>query len=257
MKAVVPDDPLKVYREKRDFGSTPEPGDTGREPGAENRTADFPRTAPIFVIQKHAASTLHYDFRLEAGSVLKSWAVPKGPSTNPRDKRLAVPTEDHPLEYADFEGVIPKGEYGGGTVLVWDMGTYRNLSRTKDSQEVPVTQAVANGHVTVWLDGKKLRGGYSFIRTGRGEEARWLLVKVNDSEADATQDIVSARPESALSGRAIEEIAQAEENPRYDFPRAARVLVRSGHRRVSATIVAGRPPEALNLEEQTGACPTG
>jgi len=194
---MVQQDSLREYREKRDFARTPEPVGVGRKPGAQ----------PIFVIQKHDASTLHYDFRLEVDGVLKSWAVPKGPSTNPRDKRLAVPTEDHPLEYADFEGVIPKGEYGGGTVLVWDIGTYRNL-KTKDGQEVPMAQTVVNGHVTVWLEGKKLRGGYSLIRTGKGEEARWLLVKMDDSEADATQDIVRTRPESVLSGRTIEEIAQ-------------------------------------------------
>ncbi|MGQ9553852.1 MAG: DNA polymerase ligase N-terminal domain-containing protein [Anaerolineae bacterium] len=194
---MVQQDSLQEYRKKRDFTRTPEPAGVGRKPGAE----------PIFVIQKHDASTLHYDFRLEVDGVLKSWAVPKGPSTNPRDKRLAVPTEDHPLEYADFEGVIPKGEYGGGTVLVWDIGTYRNL-KTKDGQEVPMAQTVANGHVTVWLEGKKLKGGYSFIRTGKGEEARWLLVKMDDSEADASQDIIKTRPESALSGRVMEEVAQ-------------------------------------------------
>lgn len=194
---MVQQDSLREYREKRNFARTPEPAGIGRKPGAE----------PIFVIQKHDASTLHYDFRLEVDGVLKSWAVPKGPSTNPRDKRLAVPTEDHPLEYANFEGVIPKGEYGGGTVLVWDIGTYRNL-KTKDGQEVPMAQTVANGHVTVWLEGRKLKGGYSFIRTGKGEEARWLLVKMDDSEADASQDIIKTRPESALSGRVMEEIAQ-------------------------------------------------
>ncbi len=109
----------------------------------------------MFVVQKHAARTLHYDFRLEVEGVLKSWAVPKGPSLNPQDKRLAVPTEDHPLEYADFEGTIPAGEYGAGTVMVWDFGTYRNITEKK-GESIPMAEAVAHGHVKVWLEGKKL-----------------------------------------------------------------------------------------------------
>ena len=163
---------------------------------------------PIFVIQKHDARTLHYDFRLEVDGVLKSWAVPKGPSTDPRIRRLAIAVEDHPLDYADFEGRIPNGEYGAGAVLVWDRGTYRNLSQHPDSQEpVSMSEAIENGRVAVWLEGKKLRGGYALIRTGKGDDNRWLLIKMKDEEADARRNPVSTQPESVLIGRTIEEIA--------------------------------------------------
>src|ERR1700704_3601350 len=127
---------------------------------------------PIFVIQKHAARTLHYDLRLEVGGVLKSWAVPKGPSTDPREKRLAVEVEDHPLDYADFEGVIGEGNYGAGAVIVWDAGTYRNLD-----PERSMAEAIDAGHVKVWLEGEKLRGGWTLQRTQRGRKPQWLLIK--------------------------------------------------------------------------------
>src|SRR2546423_14034626 len=121
-------DSLKTYRKKRDFKRTPEPSG---EP-ARGRSK-----LPVFVIQKHDATRLHYDFRIEAGGVLKSWAVPKGPSTNPKDKRLAMPTEDHPMTYGSFEGFIPEGEYGGGSVIVCDYGAYRNMSEKK-GREIPI-----------------------------------------------------------------------------------------------------------------------
>jgi DNA ligase D-like protein (predicted 3'-phosphoesterase) len=159
------------------------------------------------VVQKHAAKKLHYDFRLEVEGVLKSWAVPKGPSLNPAEKRLAVPTEDHPLEYAHFEGVIPEGEYGAGTVLVWDIGTFRNLTEKK-GKPVPLAEAVAHGHVKVWLQGKKLRGGFSLTRFKTGKDEAWLLVKNQDEMADARRDPVAEEPDSALSGRSLEEIAR-------------------------------------------------
>jgi DNA ligase D-like protein (predicted 3'-phosphoesterase) len=192
----MPKSSLKHYQEKRDFARTPEP--SGQGPKASQK--------PIFVIQKHAASHLHYDFRLEVEGVLKSWAVPKGPSTDPKDKRLAVPTEDHPLEYADFEGVIPEGEYGAGTVLVWDTGPYRNLTEKK-GEAIPLGQAVEHGHVKVWLEGKKLKGGYALTRFRKGKDESWLLVKMDDEEADARRNPVSTEPESVLSGRTLEEIA--------------------------------------------------
>jgi len=189
-------DSLKTYQEKRRFGGTPEPAGGGRGPSGQ----------PIFVIQKHAASHLHYDFRLEAGGVLKSWAVPKGPSTDPKDKRLAVPTEDHPLEYADFEGVIPAGEYGGGTVMVWDRGSYRNLTE-KQGVPAPLEAALAHGHAKVWLEGRKLRGGYALTRFKQAPDESWLLVKMDDSEADPARNPVKNEPNSALTGRSLEEIA--------------------------------------------------
>ena len=189
-------DSLKDYQEKRDFGITPEPPG-GRGPASP---------APIFVIQKHAARQLHYDFRLEVDGVLKSWAVPKGPSTDPHDKRLAVPTEDHPLEYAGFEGVIPEGEYGGGTVLVWDTGSYRNLTEKK-GEAIPMGQAVAHGHVKVWLEGAKLKGGYALTRFKTGKDEAWLLVKADDAGADPRRNPVADEPRSVLTGRTLEEIS--------------------------------------------------
>ncbi len=161
---------------------------------------------PIFVVQKHDASRLHYDLRLEIDGVLKSWAVPKGPSTDPKQKRLAAPTEDHPLDYAGFEGTIPEGEYGGGTVMVWDTGTYRN-TRAENDQQVSMGQAFEEGKIEIWLEGTKLRGGYALIRTGKGGDPRWLLMKKNDSEADASRDPVSTEPNSAVTGRSLEQIA--------------------------------------------------
>lgn len=185
-----------AYSSKRDFSRTPEPR------GGKRRASD----RPGFVIQEHLASTHHFDFRLEVDGVLKSWAVPKGPSTDPREKRLAVPTEDHPLEYADFEGVIPEGEYGAGAVIVWDRGPYENLTE-RDGEPVPIGRALENGHAVVRLDGSKLKGGYALQRTGSGDETRWLLIKVDDDAADARRNPVSTEPESVVSGKTVREIA--------------------------------------------------
>jgi DNA ligase D-like protein (predicted 3'-phosphoesterase) len=189
---------LRAYHDKRDFRRTPEP---------RGRADPSTRERPRFVIQKHDASTLHYDFRLEADGVLKSWAVPKGPSTNPKDKHLAVQTEDHPVEYMDFEGVIPEDEYGGGSVIVWDAGTYGNLSE-RDGEELSVAEAIDRGHVAVWLEGKKLSGGYALTRF-RGDD-QWLLVKMNDDQADARRNPTRTEPESVLSGRTVEQVAEDE-----------------------------------------------
>ena len=158
------------------------------------------------MVHQHDATTLHYDFRLEVAGVLKSWAVPKGPSTNPKDKRLAMPTEDHPLDYADYEGLIPEGQYGAGPVTVWDTGTYRSLTE-QHGKTVLVERAVQDGHVAVWLDGRKLRGGYALTRVGKGKRERWLLVKMADDEADVRRKPVKSQPESVVSGRTVEEVA--------------------------------------------------
>jgi len=193
------DDPLQAYRDKRNFDKTSEPAGISGAPGDE----------PRFVIQKHAASSLHYDFRLEVDGALRSWAVPKGPSTDPQQKRLAVPTEDHPLAYADFEGEIPAGEYGGGTVLIWDEGIYRNLTK-EGAREIGMAEALARGHATFRLSGKKLRGGFALTRFRTGKKESWLLVKVADAEAAPGRDVVAEEPRSVRSGRTLEEIAGGE-----------------------------------------------
>jgi DNA ligase D-like protein (predicted 3'-phosphoesterase) len=187
-------DGLDEYRSKRDFERTAEPSGRGRRRGG--------RAGPRFVIQKHAASSLHYDFRLEVAGVLKSWAVPKGPSTDPRAKRLAVEVEDHPLDYADFEGVIAKGGYGAGQVIVWDAGTYRSLT------DGPAEAALERGHLSVWLEGVKLRGGWTLQRTRGGAKPQWLLVKRRDEGADARRNPVSTQPGSVLTGRTVEDLAE-------------------------------------------------
>ncbi len=135
------------------------------------------------------------------GGVLKSWAIPKGPSKNPIDKRLAVETEDHPIGYADFEGIIPKGQYGAGAVIVWDKGTYKNMTQ-KDGRAVPIVEALKEGHAVLWLYGKKLKGGYALTRTKMG----WLLVKMKDEEASSTEDVLKIEPESVISGLSIERL---------------------------------------------------
>jgi DNA ligase D-like protein (predicted 3'-phosphoesterase) len=159
--------------------------------------------ASRFVIQKHAATALHYDFRLEAHGVLLSWAVPKGPSTDPRDKRLAMRVEDHPISWGDFEGVIPEGQYGGGEVIVWDKGTYRNLAEGSSMRE-----QLDGGHLRFWLDGQKVEGGYSLRRWGNDKRGRekWLLVKMDDEKVDRRRNPTSTQPESVLSGRTIEDL---------------------------------------------------
>lgn len=184
---------LKRYQEKRQFKSTPEPEGTKKQKTKYKH---------IFVIQKHAASHLHYDFRLEINGVLVSWAVPKGLSLAPKKKRLAIRTEDHPIEYADFEGVIPEDQYGGGAVIVWDQGKYQNISDSK------MTGALKEGKISVWLNGHKIQGGYHLIRTQKNQENKeqWLIMKADDEKADGRRNPTSTQPESVMSNKTIEQI---------------------------------------------------
>src|SRR3546814_226765 len=185
-------DPLAQYNAKRDFKLTPEPA--GKVAKGEGDR---------FIVQKHDATRLHYDFRLEVDGVLKSWAVTKGPSADPADKRLAVRTEDHPMSYADFEGVIPKGEYGGGSVMLWDRGSWAPIAgkSAKDIEE---------GHLHFTLDGTRMQGEWLLVRMKpRPGEKRenWLLRKVNDAFAGGTDDLVGRQLTSVLTGRTMAEIA--------------------------------------------------
>lgn len=191
---------LEEYRRRRDFRSTP-------EPSGEGSGSDHPELR--FVIHQHDASSLHWDLRLEADGVLVSWAVPKGPSTDPRVKRLAHHVEDHPLAYLGFEGVIPAGEYGAGSVIVWDTGTYRNLTTDPSGAAVGVGEAVEQGHLSFELRGEKLRGPFALTRF-RGRED-WLLVKERGEGADARRRPTSTQPRSVRSGRTNDEV-RAEES---------------------------------------------
>ncbi|MGD2169280.1 MAG: DNA polymerase ligase N-terminal domain-containing protein [Chlamydiota bacterium] len=178
---------LSTYRKKRDFKKTTEP--KGKK-GKSSKSLKF-------VIQKHDASRLHYDFRLQVGNTLKSWAIPKGPSLSTKEKRLAVLTEDHPLEYANFEGVIPEGEYGAGTVMVWDRGKYKNL------KEKPILKCFKEGHIEVWLEGEKLQGGFALVHF---RDKNWLLIKMKDEKADNRKNPVRSQTKSVKSGKSMKEI---------------------------------------------------
>lgn len=187
---------LTEYRKKRNFQVSPEP--SGESAAAKKSSAER-----IYVIQKHRATQLHYDFRLEWGGTLLSWAVPKGPSTDPSIKRLAMQVEDHPIEYAKFEGTIPSGEYGGGTVMVWDEGTWEPESPDPDA-------ALAKGDFKFILHGKKLKGSWVLVRTrgfGSSKKPSWLLIKHRDRFA-SKRDVTLDEPRSILSNRLLADIAR-------------------------------------------------
>jgi bifunctional non-homologous end joining protein LigD len=189
---------LSKYREKRNFKVTP-------EPSGEVTAKAAPHEKRLYVIQKHRATQLHYDFRLEFEGVLLSWAVPKGPSLDPSTKRLAMQVEDHPVDYGGFEGVIPEGEYGGGTVMVWDTGTW-----TPESQSADVAAALKKGDLKFTLHGKKLQGSWVLVRThgyGSSSGKSWLLIKHRDEFA-SSEDITVTEPKSAVSKRLLADIAR-------------------------------------------------
>ena len=199
---------LVEYHRKRDFSRTREPA------GGKAKPHELPR----FVVQKHSSRSLHYDFRLEVDGVLKSWAVPKGPSNDPDVKRLAMPTEDHPLEYAGFEGVIPKPEYGAGTVMVWDYGTYLNL-RDRPDRPFSMERSYREGKIEVELQGKKLKGAWVLVKTAFGPKGTgWILKKMKEEKVAGGRAKSEGRSQnaevgipdderSAKTGRRMEQIA--------------------------------------------------
>jgi bifunctional non-homologous end joining protein LigD len=193
---------LAEYNRKRRFDVTPEPRGGRRRGGGPKRAFPAPRA---FVVQKHRATALHYDFRIEHNGVMLSWAVPKGPSPDPSVKRLAMMTEPHPLEYNDFEGVIPEGEYGGGTVMIWDRGTW-------EPEVADVDRALARGDLKFTLHGKKLKGSWVLVRTrGSGKwagERKWLMIKHRDA-AISNEDLTVSKPLSVVSRRTMAGIARA------------------------------------------------
>src|SRR4051812_40025996 len=182
---------LQTYRKKRDFSRTAEP-----------RGGKVARIGNLFMIHMHDATRLHYDLRLQVGDTLKSWAVPKGPSLDPSERRLAVEVEDHPLEYGSFEGVIPEGEYGGGPTLIWDRGAWAPMA--------DVEAGLKSGTLKFRLAGEKLEGGWALTRLKRrpgGGEKNWVLIKEGDDAATTDFDILEERPESVASGKRIEELS--------------------------------------------------
>jgi bifunctional non-homologous end joining protein LigD len=188
---------LSLYKKKRSFTDTPEP--TGGKSTLKNKL--------VFVVQKHDATRLHYDFRLEMDGVLKSWAVPKGPSLDPSVKRLAMMVEDHPFDYRNFEGIIPEGNYGAGTVIVWDEGTYEPLedaSTNKKENEKNLLKQLYAGSLKFVMHGKKLKGEFALVKTSYQGENSWLLIKHNDEYA--TQEDVTEKDKSVISKKTITQV---------------------------------------------------
>ena len=188
--------PLAEYNRKRDFTRTGEP--EGKVPKAKGKTLHF-------VIQKHAASRLHYDFRLELDGVMKSWAVPKGPSYDPKVRRLAMEVEDHPISYNTFEGTIPAGEYGGGTVMLWDRGTYE---AEDGGGAASLRRGYEKGDLKFVMHGQRLRGGWVLVRMNRPSGKEWLLIKHRDDTADPDYDVTADETTSVTTDRTMEQIAE-------------------------------------------------
>ena len=192
---------LKDYKRKRNFDKTPEP----------EGTATVHKSGLRFVIHKHAATRLHFDLRLEMDGVFKSWAIPKGPSLNPSETRLAVFVEDHPIEYGSFEGIIPAGNYGAGTVMIWDAGTYTERFRPEDeATESVLLQGLEKGHITFILKGRKLGGEFALIRLKEGQKKEWILIKKRDQFA-SIKEVVSKDCKSIATGRTMNEISSLSE----------------------------------------------
>jgi bifunctional non-homologous end joining protein LigD len=200
---------LATYRKKRDFRKTAEPAGRDKRPARKSRR----KRALVFVIQKHDASQLHFDLRLELDGVMKSWAVPKGPSTDPSVKRLAMQVEDHPMEYNNFEGTIAEGEYGGGTVMIWDRGTYTadHADEYGGDNQAAVRAGLERGDLKFTLEGERLTGSFVLVRTRyRGSKASWLLIKHRGAGARRGSNVVGRFDTSAVSGRTMDEIAQGD-----------------------------------------------
>ncbi len=191
---------LTKYRQKRDFSKTAEPSGSQKTPAKRRHKLKF-------VLQKHAASHLHFDLRLEVDGVMKSWAVPKGPSLDPSVKRLAMEVEDHPMEYNTFEGTIPKGQYGGGTVMLWDRGYYTPDKAEDSDQEAAMRKGYEKGKLDFTFHGERVRGSFALVRTQRGTKPQWLLIKHRDDHAQPGSDIVAENTTSVTTGRSMEEIA--------------------------------------------------
>ncbi|MQA90555.1 MAG: DNA ligase D [Gemmatimonas sp.] len=230
---------LKEYQRKRDFAKTPEPSGDGkgsvRGGGLE------------FVVQKHAASHLHFDLRLEVEGVMRSWAVPKGPSVNPRDKRLAMEVEDHPMEYNDFEGTIPAGEYGGGTVMLWDRGEYEpDEVRKRERPEKAVLRGYEEGKLSITFKGERLKGSFALVRTDRakgGPRSKWLLIKHRDEHADGRVNLVTRETTSVETGRTMDEIAEGKGGERVWHSNRSKGGKSDGRqKKVSSADVAGLRP---------------
>jgi bifunctional non-homologous end joining protein LigD len=205
---------LTTYKKKRTLTNTPEP--TGGKSVGERL---------CFVIQKHAATRLHYDFRLEMQSVLKSWAVPKGPSLNPTDKRLAMMVEDHPYDYKDFEGIIPKGNYGAGSVIIWDEGFYEPLegNGSKKEQEKILMKALQAGSVKIKMFGKKLKGEFALVKLKNAENNAWLLIKHKDEYASIKD--ITEKAKSVISGKTVEQMSKSKKAKEWQSNKNEKELI--------------------------------